>query len=84
MVSYNLVSIGSGDVWHHQANTGTSVDLLLTESLGTVFIEIPIQIHKFSVKNMYLKMSSSKWQPFCAGLNVFGHLLESMKSTCLP
>ena len=32
--------------------------------------QILIEIHIFSFKKMYLKMSSAKWRPLCLGLNV--------------
>ena len=35
----------------------------------TIFSEILSEIHAFSLKGMYLKMSG-KWRPFCFGLNV--------------
>ena len=47
------------------ANAG----ILLIRTLGINFSEILIEIHTFSFKKMYLKMSSGKWRPFCLGLN---------------
>ena len=44
--------------------------ILLIEPLRTNFVEISIEIHTFSFKEMHLKMSSGKWRPFCLGLNV--------------
>ena len=38
--------------------------------LGTNFSENLIEIHTYSFRKMYLKMSSGKWRPFCLGLNV--------------
>ena len=32
------------------------------------------EIHNFSFKNMHMKMSSAKWQPFCLSLNVLTKL----------
>ena len=49
---------------------GTNAGILLIRPLGTHFSEILIGIQTFSFKKMYLKMSSSKWRPFCLGLNV--------------
>ena len=46
------------------------VGLLSTETLGTNFDEIVIDIQTFSFKKMRLKMSSGKWRPFCLGLSV--------------
>ena len=53
-----------------QAITWANVGILLTGSLGTNFSEMLIEIHTFSLKKIYLKMSSGKWRPFCLGLNV--------------
>ena len=52
-----------------QAIIWTNVGILLIGPLGD-FSEILIEIHTFSFKKMYLKMSSGKWRPFCLGLNV--------------
>ena len=43
---------------------------MLDWTLGTNINEILIEIHTFSFNDMYLKMSSGKWPPFCLGLNV--------------
>ena len=53
-----------------QAIIWTNDGILLNGTLGTNFSEILIEIHTFSFKKMYLKMSSGKWRPFCIGLNV--------------
>ena len=53
-----------------QAIIWTNAGILLIEPFETNFSEILIQIHVFSFKKMYLKISSGKWQPFCLGLNV--------------
>ena len=53
-----------------QAIIWTNAGILLIRSLGTNFSEILIEIHTFSFKEMHLKMSSAKRQPFCLGLNV--------------
>ena len=53
-----------------QAIIRTNAGILLSGTLGTNVSEILIQICTFSFKNMHLKMSSGKWQPFCLGLNV--------------
>ena len=53
-----------------QAIIWTNAGILLIRTLGTNFSEILSEIHKFSLKQMHLKMSSGKGQPFCLGLNV--------------
>ena len=53
-----------------QAIMWTSAGMLLVGPLGTNFSEIFIEIHTFSFKKMYLKMSSAKWCPFCLGISV--------------
>ena len=47
----------------------TNAGILLIRTLGTNFSEIINEIHTFSFKKTYLKMSSAKWQPFCLSLN---------------
>ena len=54
----NLIIIGSDNGW-------TNAGILLIGSLGTNFVEILIEIHKFSLKKRNLKMSSAKWRPCC-------------------
>ena len=46
--------------------------------LVTNFIEILIEIQKFSFKKTHFKLSSGKWPPFCLNLNVL--ILNSTKS----
>ena len=41
--------------------------LLLIGSLEINFSEILIKIRHFLYKNMHLKLSSTKWRPFCPG-----------------
>ena len=53
-----------------QAIISTNAGILLIKPLQSNFSEISIEIHTFSFKEMHLKMSSGKWQPFCLGLNV--------------
>ena len=68
----NLTIIGSDNglsPGRRQAIIWTSAGILLIETLGTIFSENLIEIHTFSFKKMYLKMSG-KWQPFCLVLNV--------------
>ena len=63
-----------------QAIIWTNAWIWLIGPLGTNFNEIFIEIHTFSSKKIYLKMSSGKWRPFCLGLNVLKvHLLQSIK-----
>ena len=69
----NLTIIGSDNGLspaRRQAITWTNVEILLIGSLGTNFSEMLIEIHAFSFRKSYLKMSSGKWRPFCLGLNV--------------
>ena len=53
-----------------QAIIWTNAGILLIRPLGTNLSEILIEIHTFSFKKMYLKMSSAKRRPFCLGFNV--------------
>ena len=69
----NLTIIGSDNglsPGRRQAIIWTSAGVLLIGPLGTNFSEILIGIQTFSFKKMPLKMSSTKWRPFCLGLNV--------------
>ena len=43
---------------------------VLVRSFRTNLSKIRIKIRIISLKNMHLKMSSSKWWPFCLGLSV--------------
>ena len=61
----NLTIVGSDN---GVASTGAG--MLLIGHLGTNFSEILIEILEISFKNMRLKLSSAKWQPFCLDLNV--------------
>ena len=64
--SLNWVTFGSDNglsPTRRQAIIWTNARILLTGSLGTKFTEILIEIHTFSFKKMYLKMSSGKWRP---------------------
>ena len=61
--SDNGLSLG-----RRQAIIWTNVRILWIGSLGTNFSEILIEIFKFSLKKMHLKMSSGKWQPSCLNL----------------
>ena len=53
-----------------QAIIWTYAGMLWIRTLGTIFTEILSEIHTFSFKKMYLKMSSVKWLQFCFGLKV--------------
>ena len=53
-----------------QAIIWTNAEILLIRIIGTNFNEILCEIHIFSFKEMCLKVSSGKWQPFCLYLNV--------------
>ena len=69
----NLTRIGSDNGLspdRRQAIIWTNAGILLIGSLGTNFSEILMEIHTFSIKKIYLKMSSGKWRPFCLGLKV--------------
>ena len=56
-----------------QAIIWTNAGISLIGPLGTNFSEILSEIITFSIKKMYLKVSSAKWHPFCLGLNVLTH-----------
>ena len=47
----------------------TNAGILLIRTLGTNFGEILGEIHSFSLSEMLLKMSSTKWRLFGLGLN---------------
>ena len=69
----DLTTIGSDNglsPGRRQAIIWTNAGILLIGPLGTIFSEILIEIHTFSFKKMYLKMSSAKWRLFRLGLNV--------------
>ena len=59
----------------------TNGSILLIMHLGTNFSGTAIKIATFSFKNIQLKMSSAKWQPFCFNLNVLSlSVLNHIKS----
>ena len=66
----NLIIIDSdyGLFAWRQSIISTNAGILLTGPLGTNVSEIVIEIDTFH-KEMHLKLSSSKWQPFFLGLN---------------
>ena len=92
--SINRVIIGSGNglsPGRRQAITWTNAGLLSIRPLGTNFSEIQIKVHNFSFIIMHLKLSSVKWQPFCAFClliawhsYVWGHLVEQWRLTSSP
>ena len=53
-----------------QAIIWTNAGILLIGTLGTKFSEILIENRIFSFKKIGLNVSSTKWRPFCLGLNV--------------
>ena len=57
-----------------QAIIWTNAEILLIGAFGTNVCEILIKIYTFSLKKIYLKMSSGKRQPSCLGLKVLTHL----------
>ena len=70
-VSGNYAIIGSGNsLLPVQAINWTDAVTKLIEPFGSAFIEILIKIHKFSYKNMSLKMPSTKWHLIYPSLNV--------------
>ena len=69
----NLTIIGSDNglspAWR-QAIIWTNAGILLIGPSGINFSEIVIAIHIVPLNKMHLKMLSTKWRPFCLGLNV--------------
>ena len=53
----------------HQATMWTNAGILLIRTSRINFIEILSETHTFSIKKMYLKMSSAWWGHICPGLN---------------
>ena len=74
--SVNYAIIGSDNglspVWW-QPIIWTHDGLLSIWPKGTYFIEILLEIQKFSFKKMYLKCRLQKWRPSCPGLNELTH-----------
>ena len=66
-----------------QAIIGTNAGILLIRTLGINLSEFLSEIHTFSFKKMYLKMSSGKRRPVCLGLNVLKKNLWSSVLNCL-
>ena len=68
----NVIIIGSDNglsPGRRQAIIWTNAEILLIGPVGANFSEILIEILTFSLKKMWLKVSSAKWRPFCLGLN---------------
>ena len=72
-----------------QAIIWNNAEILLIGPLGTIFSEIFIGIQTFSLKKIYLKMSSAKCRTICLNLNVLiyeslswiaGHLYRETSS----
>ena len=63
--SDNSLSPGS-----RQAIIWTNAEILFILPIGTNFIEILIEIHTYSFKEIHVKILSAKWRPFCLSLNV--------------
>ena len=61
-----------------QAIIWTNAGILLIRTLGINVSEILSKIHTFSLKKMYLKISSGKRRPFCLDLNVSNVLYHEM------
>ena len=59
-----------------QAIIWTNGGTLSIRPLGINFCDIVFENHIFSFKQMYLKMSSRKWRPFCLGLNLLIFISE--------
>ena len=83
-----LLIIGSDNglsPYRRQAIIWINAGILLIWTLGTNFSEILIEILTFSFKEMRLKLSPVKWQPFCLGLNVFmAHIILGPPATYHP
>ena len=68
----NLTIIGSANDLspdRRQAIISTNAGMLFIGPYGINFSEILTEIHTLSFKEMHLKISSGKWQPFCLDLN---------------
>ena len=73
----NITIIGSDNGLsprYHQAIISTNAEILFTGPLRANPSEILIKILTCSFKTMRLKVWSTKWWPFCLGLNVLIHL----------
>ena len=68
-IGSELFQIMACRLWR-QAIIWTNAELLSIGPSATAFNETLIEIHTFSFKKIYLKMSSRKCRPFCLGLNV--------------
>ena len=84
--SIKHINIASGNGLlpvQHQVVILTNAAILSIRPQGTYFDEIWFKIQKFSFKEINLKMSSVKWQPFCLGLNVFG-VVQQIQTDKVP
>ena len=61
-----------------QVITWTNTGLLWIGPLGTKFSEIRIEIHKFWLAKMPLKMSSGKRRQSCLGFNMFKVFIQDL------
>ena len=68
----------------HQTVIWTNDIILLIGPIGTIFSEILIENHIFSLKKMQLKMMSGKWQPFSLNRNVFMPMVTLLYDTNIP
>ena len=78
-----LTTIGSDNglsPGRRQAIIWTNAGILLIGPLGTNLSEVLSEIHTFSLKKMYLKLSSGKRRLFCLGLNVLKPYFMDSKS----
>ena len=65
-----------------QAIIWTNEDILSIRPRATHFNGILFGIQKFSFKKMHFKISSTKWRPFCLGLNVLIFSYHNSNSAC--
>ena len=75
----NIVGLDNGlSSGRRQAIIWTNAGILLSGPLATNFSEILIAIYIFSLKKIYMEMSSGNWWPFRLGLNVLiNHMNEA-------
>ena len=79
----NLTTISSDNGLSHgrrQADIWTNAGILLIWPFVTNFSEMLIEIHTYSFRKMYAKISSAKWRPSCLGLNVLNLILCMYRS----
>ena len=76
-----LINIGSNiglSPETRQISIWTNAWILLIGPSGTNFSDILIEIHTFSFKKLYFKMSFVTWRPFCPGGNELKHAIYIM------